>query len=159
LIKDYQIDDAAIRSRLFEKFANHGIAPDRICLMGSTSREEHLAAYRQVDICLDPFPHGGGISTWESLHMGVPVVAKLGNGATSRLAGAISSAVGMTDWVAVDDDQYVEIALRSTPQQLGKIRNELPNLIAQRCSPAAYTRAVEEAYRTMWQKHCGELKV
>jgi predicted O-linked N-acetylglucosamine transferase (SPINDLY family) len=84
LIKDYQIDDAAIRSRLLEKFANHGIAPDRICLMGSTSREEHLAAYRQVDICLDPFPHGGGISTWESLHMGVPVVAKLGNGATSR---------------------------------------------------------------------------
>jgi len=91
--------------------------------------------------------------------MGVPVVAKLGNGATSRLAGAISSAVGMTDWVALDDDQYVEIALRSTPEQLGKIRNELPNLIAQRCSPAAYTRAVEEAYRTRWQKHCGELEV
>jgi predicted O-linked N-acetylglucosamine transferase (SPINDLY family) len=159
LIKDYQIDDAAIRSRLLEKFANHGIAPDRICLMGSTSREEHLAAYRQVDICLDPFPHGGGISTWESLHMGVPVVAKLGNGATSRLAGAILSAIGMTNWVAVDDDQYVEIALGSTPEKVSKVRNELPDLIASRCGPVAYTRAVEEAYRTMWQTHCGELKV
>jgi predicted O-linked N-acetylglucosamine transferase (SPINDLY family) len=157
LIKDYQIDDATIRGALLEKFANHGIAPDRICLMGSTSREEHLATYRRVDICLDPFPHGGGISTWESLHMGVPVVAKLGKGATSRLAGAILSAIGMTDWVAVDDDQYVEIALRSSPEQLGKIRNELPNLIAPRCGPVAYTRAVEEAYRTMWQKHCGKV--
>jgi predicted O-linked N-acetylglucosamine transferase (SPINDLY family) len=156
LIKDYQLDDAGIRGMLLEKFASHGIATDRICLMGSTSREEHLATYRQVDICLDPFPHGGGVSTWESLHMGVPVVAKLGNGATSRVGGAILSATGMTDWVATNDDQYVEIALRSSPVHLKTIRHELPNLIGQRCNPVTYTRAVEEAYRTMWEKHCGE---
>jgi predicted O-linked N-acetylglucosamine transferase (SPINDLY family) len=159
LIKAYELDDAATRNILLEKFASHGIEPDRISLMGSTSREEHLATYRRVDICLDPFPHGGGVSTWESLYMGVPVVAKLGNGTTSRLGGAILSAVGMTDWVAADDDQYVEVALRSTPGQLTTIRHELPDLIGQRCSPGAYTRAVEEAYRTMWEKHCGELQV
>lgn len=159
LIKHYEIDDAGIRSMLVEKFASHGIAPDRIRLVGSTSREEHLATYRQVDICLDPFPHGGGVSTWESLHMGVPVVAKLGNGGTSRVGGAILSATGMADWVAGNDDQYVEIALRSSPDHLKTIRHELPNLIAQRCSPVAYTRAVEEAYRAMWAKHCGELEV
>lgn len=159
LIKDYQLDDAGIRRILLEKFASHGIAPDRICLMGSTSREEHLATYRQVDICLDPFPHGGGVSTWEPLHMGVPVVAKLGNGGTSRVGGAILSATGMTDWVAGNDDQYVEIALRSSPEHLKIIRHELPNLIDRRCSPVAYTRAVEEAYRTMWAKYCGELEV
>jgi predicted O-linked N-acetylglucosamine transferase (SPINDLY family) len=88
----------------------------------------------------------------------VPVVAKLGNGATSRLGGAILSATGMTDWVAANDDQYVEIALRSSPEQLKAIRHELPDLIGQRCSPVAYTRAVEDAYRTMWEKHCGELE-
>ena len=32
----------------------------------------------------------------------------------------------------------------------------LPDLIARRCGPAEYTRAVEAAYRTMWQKYCGE---
>ncbi len=88
--------------------------------------------------------------------MGVPVVAKLGNGMTSRVGGAILSAVGMGDWVAADDDQYVEIALRSTADHLRSIRQELPNLIDKRFSPAAYTRAVEQAYRTMWNKHCGE---
>ena len=87
------------------------------------------------------------------------VVTKLGNGATSRLGGAILSAIGMTDWVAADDDQYVEVALRSTPGRLSTIRHELPDLIGQRCSPVAYTRAVEEAYRTMWEKHCGQLEV
>jgi predicted O-linked N-acetylglucosamine transferase (SPINDLY family) len=157
LIKDRLIDDASIRDMLLEKFAFHGIAPDRIFLLGSTSREEHLATYRRVDICLDPFPHGGGVSTWESLYMGVPVVAKLGNGMANRVAGAIMSAIGMADWVAADNDQYVEIALRSTPDRLRTIRHELPDLIDRRCSPAAYTRAVEAAYRTMWQKYCGGL--
>jgi predicted O-linked N-acetylglucosamine transferase (SPINDLY family) len=155
LIKDHLINDVAIRTRLLENFAAHGITSDRICLMGSTSREEHLAAYRRIDICLDPFPHGGGVSTWETLHMGVPVVTRLGNGTSKRLGGAILSAIGMTDWVATSDDQYVEIALRSTPDRLKTIRRELPDLIDRRCGPPAYTRAVEEAYRTMWEKYCG----
>jgi predicted O-linked N-acetylglucosamine transferase (SPINDLY family) len=156
LIKHQLIDDPSVRSMLLEKFATHGIAPERLCLMGATSREEHLAAYRQVDICLDPFPHGGGVSTWETLHMGVPVVTKLGDGMASRVGGAILSSIGMTDWVAADDDQYVEIALRSAADDLRKIRHELPDLIDRRCSPAAYTGAVEAAYRKMWQKWCAE---
>jgi hypothetical protein len=44
---------------------------------------------------------------------------------------------------------------RSLSSRLRKIRHELPDLIDGCCSPAAYTRAVEEAYRTMWEKYCG----
>jgi len=155
LIKDKLLDDASIQRLLLERFAGHGIEPSRISFQGSTTREGHLAAHQQVDICLDPFPQGGGVTTWEALYMGVPVVAKLGNGIAARLAGAILSAIGMTDWVAADDDEYVKIALRSGSDRLRTIRGELPNLIQQRCSPAAYARAVEEAYRTMWQTYCG----
>jgi predicted O-linked N-acetylglucosamine transferase (SPINDLY family) len=158
MIKNQLLDDASVRRMLLQKFASHGIAPDRICLLGATSREEHLAAYAGVDICLDPFPQGGGVSTWEALHMGVPVVTKLGNAVASRLGGAILSAIGMTDWVAADDDQYVEIALRSTADRLRTIRHALPDLIDRHCSPAAYTGAVEEAYRTMWEKRCDALQ-
>jgi predicted O-linked N-acetylglucosamine transferase (SPINDLY family) len=157
IIKDRLIDDASTRNMLLEKFARHAITPDRMLLLGSTSREEHLATYRRVDICLDPFPQAGGVSTWESLYMGVPVVAKLGSGVSSRMGGAILSTIGMADWVAADNDQYVEIALRSTPERLRAIRHELPDLIDRRCSPAAYTRAVDAAYRTMWQKYCSGL--
>jgi len=158
LIKDKLIDDASVQRMLLERFHLHAIGPERILFEGSTSRDVHLAAHQRVDICLDPFPHGGGVSTWEALYMGVPVVAKLGNGMASRLAGAILSSVGMTDWVAADDDEYVAIALRSTPDRLRTIRNELPGLIERRCSPAEYTRAVEEAYRTMWQIYCGGIQ-
>jgi predicted O-linked N-acetylglucosamine transferase (SPINDLY family) len=155
VIKDHLLKDVSIQTRLLENFAALGITSDRIDLMGQTSREEHLAAYRLIDIGLDPFPQGGGVSTWETLHMGVPVVTKLGTSLCSRHGGAILSAIDMGDWVATSDDQYVDIALRSTPERLRTIRNELPDLIGRRCSPAAYTRAVEAAYRTMWEKYCG----
>jgi predicted O-linked N-acetylglucosamine transferase (SPINDLY family) len=154
MIKDFGIDADSARSMLQDKFASHGIAQDRLQLIGSTSREDHLAAYRHVDICLDPFPQGGGASTWEALHMGVPVVAKVGNAIPKRVGGAILSSIGMADWVATDDDQYVDIALRSTPDQLRTLRHELPDLINARCGPTAYTSAVEEGYRAMWKKYC-----
>jgi len=35
------------------------------------------------------------------LYVGVPVVAKLGNGMANRVAGAIMSAIRMADWVAM----------------------------------------------------------
>jgi predicted O-linked N-acetylglucosamine transferase (SPINDLY family) len=154
LIKDHLIDDVSIQNGLLEKFAAHGIGSDRIALMGASPREDHLAAYRHVDICLDPFPHVGGVSTWEALHMGVPVVTRLGNAIAKRVGGAILSAVGLGDWIANDDDEYVDIALRSTPDRLKALRCALPALIEERCGPASYARAVEEAYRAMWKKRC-----
>jgi predicted O-linked N-acetylglucosamine transferase (SPINDLY family) len=154
LIEHRSIDDASVRDQLLSKFKAEGIDAHRLCLIEASSREQHLAAYGQVDICLDGFSHDGGVLTWEALYMGVPVVAKLGNGVASRLAGAILAAVGMSDWVAEDDDRYVELALAQTQERLRRIRHELPDQIERRCGPAAYTVAVEQAYRTMWERAC-----
>jgi predicted O-linked N-acetylglucosamine transferase (SPINDLY family) len=154
LIKDSSIDDESVRRMILERFQMRGIMPERLGLLGSTSREDHLRAFGLVDICLDPFPQNGGISTWEALHMGVPVVTKLGTTIASRCAGAIVSAVGLTEWVANDECQYVEIAQAAMAERLTSLRSVLPGMIAERCSPAAYTRDVEEAYRSMWATYC-----
>ena len=90
--------------------------------------------------------------------MGVPVVAKLGNGAASRTAGAILKAIGLDDWVADNDDGYVAIAQKfaSMPSHLEKLRAELPARIAN--SPAGnvavYTQRVEAGYRQFWRDYC-----
>jgi predicted O-linked N-acetylglucosamine transferase (SPINDLY family) len=154
VIKDHACDDAFVQDSLIARFGSHGIAPERIRVLGATSREDHLKAFGQVDVCLDPFPQNGGISTFEALYMGVPVVSKLGKTISSRCAAAIVSAVGLSDWVAADDTQYVEIARAAAPGRLKELRSALPDMIAERCSPAAYTRAVEDAYRTMWIRYC-----
>jgi predicted O-linked N-acetylglucosamine transferase (SPINDLY family) len=154
IIKDQMLDDAATCKHLLDRFAVHGVDPARISLRGTTDREVHLAAYRDVDVCLDPYPHGGGVSTWEALYMGVPVVAKLGDGVASRAAGAILSAIDFTDWVATNETEYFEIARRPTATQLEALRRDLPALIDRRCGPRSYTKAVEDAYREMWRRYC-----
>jgi len=158
LMKHYGFDQAAMRSRLLEKFAGHGISADRVAFLGATSRGDHLAAFKDVDISLDPFPHNGGISTWESLQMGVPVVAMLGKTVSSRSAGAILSSVGMKDWVAEKADDYLAVAVKfaSAPNHLKALRHELPARLSASAAgnSALYTQAIETAYRKMWADYC-----
>ncbi|WP_407183233.1 tetratricopeptide repeat protein [Bradyrhizobium centrosematis] len=158
IIKHGLLDDPLLRDGLIARFMNQGIAKESITCLGSTSRHEHLLAFAKVDISLDPFPQNGGISTWESLYAGVPVVAKLGLGASARAGASIVTAVGLDDWVAENDDDYAAIACRYAAQHahLAKLRAELTARIA--ASPAGnverYTREVEAAYRRFWRDHC-----
>jgi predicted O-linked N-acetylglucosamine transferase (SPINDLY family) len=159
IIKNELLDDPMLRDRLIARFVAQGIAEENVLCMGSSPRHEHLRAFANVDISFDTFPQNGGISTWESLYAGVPVVAKLGNGSSSRAGGSIVAAVGLDDWVAEDDDGYAAIACRyaAQPAHLAKLRAELPARIA--ASPAGnvelYTRDVEAGYRQFWRDYCG----
>jgi len=158
LIKSFALDDGLVRDNLLARFARCGLPPERIELIGASSRSDHLATFNRVDICLDPFPQNGGASTWESLQMGVPVVAKLGNSLPGRAAGAILAALGLPDWVANSGQAYVEIAAtRATGfDDLRRLRRELPRLIeaAPAGNPQIYAQAVDAAYRAMWTAHC-----
>ena len=157
LIKDSALDDPTIGDNLRARFARHGVAADRIGLLGASTRPEHLAALNDVDICLDPFPQNGGVSTWESLQMGVPVIAKLGNSLPSRVAGAILAAVGLHDWVADSEEDYLDIALTHASQidELAELRGRLPGASPRpRGNPALYADAVANAYRAMWRAWC-----
>jgi predicted O-linked N-acetylglucosamine transferase (SPINDLY family) len=158
VVKHFALDEAFLRDSLVSRFVAHGVPQDRVICTGSSGRREHLQAFENIDISLDPFPQNGGVSTWESLYLGVPVIAKLGNGASSRAAGASLKAIGLDDWVADDDDGYVAIAQKfaSMPAQLAQLRADLPARIAS--SPAGniavYTREVEAAYRQFWRGYC-----
>lgn len=158
IIKHTLLDDSLLRDGLIARFVAQGIAEENVICMGSTPRHEHLLAFAQVDISLDTFPQNGGVSTWESLYAGVPVVAKLGHGASSRAGGSIVAAVGLDDWVAEDDEGYAAIACKyaAQPDHLAKLRADLPAQIA--ASPAGnveiFTRRVEEGYRGFWRDYC-----
>jgi predicted O-linked N-acetylglucosamine transferase (SPINDLY family) len=158
VIKNGALDDPLLRDGLVARFVAHGIAPDRIICLGLSTRDQHVAQFAQIDLSLDPFPQNGGVSTWESLQAGVPVVAKLGLSAASRAAGAIITAVGLGDWVAEDDDGYIAVALKhaTEPAELAKLRATLPAMVASSAAGnvETYTRRVEEGYRLFWRRYC-----
>jgi predicted O-linked N-acetylglucosamine transferase (SPINDLY family) len=102
----------------------------------------------------------GGVSTWEALQVGVPVLAKLGNSNASRAAGAVICSVGLHEWVTRSEDEYAELAVKyaSQPDYLAALRSELSARVL--ASPSGntqhYTRAAEAAYRAMWQEYCAK---
>jgi len=158
VVKNAALNDALVRDTLIARFVASGIPENRLRCIGSSPRPDHLALVSSIDIMLDPFPQNGGVSTWEPLQLGVPVVTKLGNGHASRCGGAIVVAAGLGDWVAADEEGYIEIARRwaSSPQELAALRARLP---AQVLSSAAgncltYVGYVEDGYRKFWRDYC-----
>jgi predicted O-linked N-acetylglucosamine transferase (SPINDLY family) len=148
--------DASQQARLNAVLAENGVALERIALAPWRERDAHFAAYNEIDIALDPFPHGGGMTTLDALWMGVPVVTFAGCIVSSRLAAASLSAIGLTDFIAPDLEGYVALAGAKARdlEALAALRASLrPRLKASAFGdPARYTAAVEAAYRAMWQR-------
>jgi protein O-GlcNAc transferase len=136
-----------------------GLDPDRLELRGwAGSGADHFAAYGEIDIALDPMPYGGVITTCEALSLGVPVVSRAGDRLLGRYGATLLDGVGLSDLVSESDADYVEIAVRlaADPGRLADLRATLPDRFAasEICDGSAYARAVESAYRVMWQAWC-----
>lgn len=158
LIKTPSFDDGRSRNAVIDEFAGLGIPAERLDLRARSSRHDHLAACGEVDIALDSFPHAGGVTTWETLFMGVPVVSKAGDGLAQRLTATILHAVGAADWIAKDAAGYEALAISAarTPDRLAAERHQWRArvLASPGCDAAGYTRAVETEYRAMWRRWC-----
>ena len=66
------------QDRIRRLFAERGIASERLDLRQGSCAPGYLGIHDHVDISLDPFPCTGGVTTCESLWMGVPVVSLRG---------------------------------------------------------------------------------
>ena len=132
------------------------IAKERLLFSIATSHQEHMQAYQQADLILDPFPHGGGVVSLEQLYMGVPMVTKYGTQPSGRTAASVLTAMGKTDWIAKDDAEYVEkaVAMVQDIPALAKIRKTLHDEFMTSSVIVGYVDAVEAAYRTMWERWC-----
>ena len=163
IFKDQTFDEEVNRETVREAFRSHGIDADRLEFRGGTSHFEHLNAYGDVDILLDSFPMGGGITTWEALYMGVPTITKLGSTQASRIAGAIEASVGIGSFVVNNDEEYIDLArVRSTDYvYMGRLRRGLRGIVTESDAgnPEKYTRFVESAYRSMWREWCQKTKI
>ena len=134
-----------------------GELPTRVAFFGKTGHGDHMAAHWPVDVVLDPFPHGGGVSTFEALWMGVPVLTLYGDRVSGRITASILKHVGMEGWIASSKEEYIDkaVSAASDPTRLAAsreaIRERLLGSIP--CRMIDYTRAVEAGYRSFWREY------
>jgi predicted O-linked N-acetylglucosamine transferase (SPINDLY family) len=137
-------------------FAAHGVAGERLTLLGNdASVREHFDRCNAIDVALDPFPYNGTTTTLDALWMGVPVVSLAGRSHVGRVGVSQLSNLGLSELIARDEDDYVEIAARLAGDlpRLAALRSGLRERL--RASPLMdaprFTRHLEAAYRSMWQ--------
>ena len=135
-----------------------GVDPERLLFSISTSHPDHMLAHQQADLCLDPFPHGGGVVMLEQLYMGVPLLTLCGGQPSGRSAASVLTAMGRTEWVARTANEYVEkaVALASDPVSLARHRRTLRKELMDSPVVSGYCGKVEEAYRAMWREYCSK---
>jgi len=132
------------------------VTADRLLFSLSTNHIDHVRAYQQADICLDPFPHGGGVVALEQLYMGVPVVTLYGTQPAGRTGASLLTLLGYKDWIAYSEDEYVEkaVALAEQPKAMVDVRKALRKQLLDSPAVKGYVEAVESAYRNMWHRWC-----
>ncbi|MBL8398216.1 MAG: tetratricopeptide repeat protein [Candidatus Accumulibacter sp.] len=111
LLKTASLGEETACEILRRRFHDLAVNADRLVLEGHSPRADLLAAYQRVDIALDPFPYPGGTTSVEALWMGVPVITRRGDRFLSHVGETVAVNAGLADWIAADDQRYVELAL------------------------------------------------
>ena len=117
-------EDPALEERVLAEYRDQQIATDRIRFVPRSGRGEYLRQYQTVDIALDPFPFNGHTTLCDSLWMGVPVVTLCGQSYVQRYGSVALAQLGMHDWIAADEQQYLQIAAQAAaqPERLCQLR-------------------------------------
>ena len=145
--------DPVFRRRVRARFAMKGVAPERIRFSGRRRPQFVLGFYHEIDISLDTVPFNGGMTTFESLWMGVPVVSLRGEILVSRYGASILTAIGRRRWIAESVRDYVECAsaLAADPDALAEERRTLRGRVdtSPLCDGPQFARDMETAFRLM----------
>lgn len=157
-IKNPSFSDQATVERYLTLFEKCGISRERILTEGQSSPQEMLERYSRIDIQLDSMPYSGGLTTLESLWMGVPVVTLPGELFSSRHSLTHLMNAGLSEFVASSREEYIEIAsnLANDLGYLSELRKGMRDQVAASpvCDGFEFTTNLQCAFRSMWQEYC-----
>jgi len=148
--------------RLRETLAAHGVNPDRAIVFDQLpSRADVKAVLQLADIYLDSFPFGGANSIVDAIEVGLPVVARESDWFRSRQGAAILRDVGLGDWVARSEADYLALAVRLAADSALRqsIRQHLTRALAQppRCLDSrAYAAEVSQQLMRVLEQWQGD---
>jgi predicted O-linked N-acetylglucosamine transferase (SPINDLY family) len=116
-----------------------------------------------IDILLDSFPHNGGTMIFDALWMGVPALTLASRPPVGRIGASVMTNIGLSDWVAKDEYEYVDKAesFAKNVEELARLRAGMRERM--KASPlmdeAGFARDVESAFKDMWHRWCSEAKL
>lgn len=141
-----------------EHLRRHGLNVSRVDIVPPLPVRQYFELFHRIDVALDPFPYNGGVTTCDTLWMGVPLVTLAGDRYVSRQGLALLTQVGLTDLVAKSEDEYLRIAVgrANDPARRADLRATLRRTMSHSpiCDGALFTRGLMDFYRDAWRSWC-----
>jgi predicted O-linked N-acetylglucosamine transferase (SPINDLY family) len=143
---------------LREEASARGIAPDRLIFKQRTeSLADHLAQLRLADLFIDTYYFNAHTTASDALWAGLPVLTRLGQTYAGRVAASLLKAAGLPELITETPGDYARLAieLAMDAPQLAAIKERLATnrLTLPLFDTALFTRHIEAAYMSMWQRH------
>lgn len=158
LLLDAALEGPQTRAAVESALAARGVDLARVELRGRQPYRDLLAAYRAVDVVLDPFPYSGCTSTCDALWMGVPVFGTRGTTFAARQSAMFLETIGRGDWLFADQPALLDglVRLAADPARRGSsARSALrERMRVQVCDPAPLAASLEAVIRELWRQRC-----
>ena len=153
------VPEGSPREKVLQKLRDRGLSASRLEMVAHQPWKDYVACLQRVDIALDPFPYGGGITSCDALWMGVPVVTLAGRTAVGRAARSLLFNLHLGDLVAESGEQYrtIAVSLAKDIPRLKELHSSLRGRVegSSLRDPKSFARALEGIYRRLWVRWCG----
>lgn len=150
-----------MRKRFTKRFEACGVSRVQLELRPDSLHFFMLSEYGDIDIALDPFPYCGGLTSCESLWMGVPVVTLPGELPVSRQTESFLQAIGLSNFVARSEAEYIKIACEAVANMdlLVDVRAGLREKMSQSslCDGEKFAADFGDVLHKMWNERLEEV--
>ena len=139
-----------------------GIDPNRLIFASFMHPKDHLNRIQSADLFLDTLPYNAHTTTSDALRVGLPVLTRIGESFTSRVAASLLNAVNLPELITSSQEEYEALAieLATDADKLKIIKDKLAQNLptAPLYDTALFTQHIESAYKTMYERHHQGLK-
>ena len=158
LLQDNELAEANLR----KEAQRRGVDARRLIFAPRTPLAEHLARHRAADLFVDTLPCNAHTTASDALWAGVPVLTCVGETFAGRVAASLLRALRLPELIAQTPAAYEALAveLATHPDKLRELAQRLAaNRLTQRLFDiVSYTKHLEHAYATMYERNRGGLR-
>ncbi|MGA8614076.1 MAG: tetratricopeptide repeat protein [Xanthobacteraceae bacterium] len=134
-----------------------GIEESRLIFAPRVPLSKHLARQRLADLFLDTIPYNAGATGAGALWAGIPILTMIGETFVGRMAASMLHAAGLPELVAKSllDYEALAVKIATEPAFCASLKDRLMHNreICPLFDTTRFTRNMEAAYTTMWQRH------
>ena len=133
---------------------NKGVNPKRLIFAYKVPIETHINRLLQGHIFLDTCYYSSGATAWFALAAGLPIVTLCGRSYTSRMSSSLLNALGLTELITYNFDDYKQLALKLAKDKdyLNYIKNKLKVAIKNSSlfNSKLFAKELDDLYRKLY---------